>query len=191
MLLLYLAAVVCVYAWGLFYVGALGEHVVLDGLFGHGPGTGAAIVAALTMLMLFVALFLLLYRRQRMAFGATRVGEPRSVAMMLLMIGILPFALIATDMLTGWQLLDPSCSARHVPDYFWLTLDSLAKGAVLDVLESFHIDFYACGASRQSLIASAEVFGMRTFTTYIVVFGLVQIYSNNVRMRRDIILGPE
>jgi len=191
MLLLYLVIVICVYLWGTVYSGVLANYLLTAGLLEDSNRPFVILVIMVVFLTLFAALARLMYRRHKNYFGSTQPDEPGSIAMMLLVMGLLPFTLFLTDSLIGWQLLDPSCSARHAPDYFWLTLDSFAKGVMLDLMESFHMDIYACGPNHRSLLTSTIVFGMRTFITYIVIFGIMKIYLDIRTMERDDRFGAD
>src|SRR5262245_29262734 len=58
------------------------------------------------------------------------------------------------------------CANPHMRDYTWLVLDSLAKGALVDFLESYQINIYRCAPNKASIGTSTMIFGIRMFTTY-------------------------
>lgn len=191
MLLVYLIAAIVIYVWGIFFSGAWGEKLLTEGLLTDGGRIAAVTIVALAYLTILVGLVRLVQRRRTMSFGVTRSNEAPSVALMLLVAGLLPIALFLTDGLIGWQLLEPGCSAGRIADYFWLVVDSFVKGAALDAMESFHIDLHACAPNNHSLLASTTVFAMRTFVTYVVIFGIVQIYFEGGYGKRNVGFGTE
>jgi hypothetical protein len=92
-----------------------------------------------------------------------------SFEMLLLAVLTLPLFLSAVATTFSLQLLDPACPTPRLKEYTWLVLDSVAKGMLLDLMESFHIDIHTCGPNDRSYVASTVVFLIRSFSTYIVV----------------------
>jgi hypothetical protein len=65
----------------------------------------------------------------------------------------------------GSALYFPACDGLGPRDYYLFVLDCLAKGAILDFFESYHIDLYRCAPARHSFTVSTTVFLVRAFAT--------------------------
>ena len=130
----------------------------------------------------------LLRRRVWGRIGATLPGLPRSWMLIAPAALLFPLLLAILDHAFKLPILDPDCASGQVADYFLLTIDSLAKGALVDFLESFRIDLHSCGFDKSSWWASAIEFTMRSFTTYIIIHILWQVASVSVR-QRDVMFG--
>ena len=51
---------------------------------------------------------------------------------------------VILDTRFGGDLFFPECAAATVKDYYLFVLDNLAKGVLVDVLESYNINLYRC-----------------------------------------------
>lgn len=168
------------YIWGIFFAGSVDDAAEI--LF-----WGAAFSVMVTGLVVFI----LINRIFKQTVGMTVLyGGLPTLFYLPLSLLFFPSALFLADQMWGAQLFDPACGAARVPDYFLLAADGLVKGFALDFMESFHIDLFSCRANPDSVVASTFVFLMRCFTSYVLVFAIVQIYT--MRMgRRDLSIGWE
>jgi len=81
-------------------------------------------------------------------------------------------------------LLDSSCRDLSYRDYHWYLLDSLAKGAVLDFLESFDINLWTC-PPRKTPLVGLITFAIRTCMTTLSLWLLVHWWRSISIARRD------
>jgi hypothetical protein len=84
------------------------------------------------------------------------------------------------------ELLDKSCGSPQMRDVAWLVIDSLAKGALVDFMESFHVDLHTCPANRHSWATSIIVFTIRMISTLGFVWylsRLLKLYWGLLRSR--------
>jgi hypothetical protein len=86
----------------------------------------------------------------------------------------IPFVLIGLTVL-GWSLFPATCTPR-VSDYFWFTFDNLAKGAIVDLFESFGVDFNTCQPKRDVFVGSAN-FAIRSYSTYFLVMLALRVWQ--------------
>jgi hypothetical protein len=77
----------------------------------------------------------------------------------------------------GVQLFDDQCRNPQMVQVTWLVIDSMAKGALLDLMESFHINLSACAPNRHSWTASSIIFLIRGFSTYFVVWSIMMLWA--------------
>jgi hypothetical protein len=107
---------------------------------------------------------------------STYLPQPRTYLLMQIPLAFIPLGIMMIDKAASWSLLEPACTTSSLSDYFLLTLDSLAKGAVVDFFESFRINLYACGVNEGSFVASLIVFAIRSFSTYVIVYTIVRVF---------------
>jgi hypothetical protein len=147
------------YMSGVLYRGKIGSNFMnsfWDPLTNISWGLGFFAV-----LSLIVLLYRMLHGRIGLTDGILRspswsfpsyLQSPRSYFLLQWPLAFIPFGVMMLDKAASWSLLDPACATGSISDYFLLTLDSLAKGALIDFFESFHINLYACGAHKGSCI---------------------------------------
>ena len=102
-------------------------------------------------------------------------------------VGSLPGMLAGLTTSLGILLFDGSCLSPTIRDVAWLVLDNLVKGALLDIMESFHIDFFTCPVNCQSWAASTIVFSVRLLSTLSV--GLVHWSSMETVQKPDAVIA--
>ncbi len=184
MIILFFASVVGTYVWGLAYAGAISSD------FMQSMADPQTIATVLILAVSLYAIVQLLYRFFRGRIGATEIHGGLFSTAILLPLALLsfPFLLLVVDWFWSHSILDPACGGRAVSDYFLLAIDNLAKGLALDLLESFHIDLYACPPRANSFIASSSIFAIRSFTSYILIYAVIKLYGSR-QFKRDMIIG--
>ncbi len=151
------------------------------------PLTLASCAVLIVGLTAFVKLIM---RRVLDRIGATAVGLPRSWMLIIPTVLVFPVTLAILDRAVGLPILEASCRDGDVADYFLLAFDGLAKGAFIDVMESFRIDLHRCGYDETSWPESTADFAMRSFTTGIIVHTMLHTYDSFGRVaRRDFVIG--
>ena len=118
------------------------------------------------------------------AFAIRRSSDmPTSVDLALTLVASLYVAAFLPIMISilvtyaGVQLFDDQCRDPQMAQVTWLVIDSMAKGALLDFMESFHIDLSACAPNRHSWTASSIIFLIRGFSTYFVVWAIMMLWA--------------
>jgi hypothetical protein len=111
---------------------------------------------------LFVGLVLILLYRKMLRDRDRHVGQFTNS---MILSGMVPFFLTCY----APTLFVPACGVPHVSDFFWYTLDNVAKGALIDVLQSFHIDFFACEPRRVFWVSCINL-AIRSYVSAIVVW---------------------
>jgi hypothetical protein len=86
------------------------------------------------------------------------------------------------DLQLGPFLFAAGCTP-HVSDYFYYVLDNIAKGAVLDFLQSFGINLWKCSPQR-GVVVGTITFALRSYTTYVVIFALVRFWRTGSALSR-------
>jgi len=169
-------------------VGSRADHKIPEEYL-RDPLEPMTIATGLIAIVAVAAMVELLRRRILGEIGATRIGLPRSWMLIGPAALLFPLLLAVFDRGLGLPILDASCDQQRVANYFLLAADSLAKGAFVDFMESFRINLHACGFDQMSWWASGTEFGMRSFTTYIIVHMLVQYTSIRIRNRAFVFDG--
>jgi len=128
---------------------------------------------------LFVVYFpIVAYLRRQQSNAFNQIGT------LAYCISLAPLSLGFLTHQMQWQIFTPSCGAPTVSDYHWFILDNLAKGALADIMESFHLNIYRCPPDPESIVASISTFLVRLFSTAVVLYTMAKVYR---RWRRKII----
>ena len=106
----------------------------------------------------------------------------RTYSLIQFPLAFIPVSIMMIDRALSWSLLNPACATQSTRDYFLLSLDALAKGAVIDLFESFHVDVFACGPNKDSVVASLIVFAVRSFSTYVMVYSVVRVFLRHAQL---------
>ena len=90
-------------------------------------------------------------------------------------VAFLPFLLLLLSV--GFGIPRLSCAQPRMIDFTWLAYDSIAKGLLLDFMESFHLDLHTdrCRPLKESWGTSTIIFLLRGFSTYVVVWLLYRL----------------
>jgi hypothetical protein len=140
------------------------------------------VLASLLISPLILILTVLLLRRMGKGDRPVEHGDIGSfdhvVGLLLLTTIVFMLSLAALDAFTGGVILDTSCSSRTYREYGWFVLDSLAKGTIVDLLESFEIDLYRCPPAK-TIYAKAATFLIRSYSTYVVVWWLFRFMKRS------------
>ena len=119
-----------------------------------------------------------------LAFAIRRSSDmPTSLELALTLVAslyvaaFLPIIISILVAYAGIQLFDAACPNPQMAQVTWLVIDSMAKGALLDLMESFHIDLSACAPNKASWAASSIVFLIRAFSTYFVVWAVMKLWA--------------
>lgn len=134
--------------------------------------------------------FVIYYIRRNFAAGFQTAGSAWNE---LLWIGGFAFALVSMIAMTppligsGARYFDAAiltCPNPRMVDYTWFVLDNVAKGVLLDFLESFDFDLYdqACAPIRHNTITSVIKLSIRSFSTYILIWFAIKLWGS-VRVR--------
>ena len=101
-----------------------------------------------------------------------RYGWQRSFASLSIGIFILGFIGVCLQNLdspsASW-LFSSECGTTTLSDYYFYMLDNIAKGAVLDLLQSYDIHLWRCPPRKGSLLVGTLNFAIRGYVTYIVI----------------------
>jgi hypothetical protein len=85
-------------------------------------------------------------------------------------INLIPHWVRMIDSIYDDMLFFPTCGTPTVRDYYLYVLDCLAKGAIIDLLDSFNINLYECAPAKGVFIVSMTTFLTRSLSTYVVVW---------------------
>jgi hypothetical protein len=98
------------------------------------------------------------------------------LVVILSLLPVLPILIAGSANYFSIEILDPGCANPSMKSVTWLVIDSLAKGGLLDLMESFHVDLYTCPPNRDSLAVSCIVFALRCFSTYVIVWFVIKLW---------------
>jgi len=118
-----------------------------------------------------------------LAANPTKTGF-RALSWVLLLIANAPLMLLEACAPGTFEIFDASCRHPNISTYAWFVLDNLMKGTVLDFLQSFDISLNSCMPRKGDFGVSLIRFGLRAFTTYVVlwlVFRTVKQYTTAKR----------
>jgi hypothetical protein len=96
---------------------------------------------------------------------------------------MLPMFLAALSFL-GLDFFGASCNPPKMRDYTMLALDSLAKGMLLDFMESYDLHIYRC---KPNAVISAQtvIFLIRTFSSVILLWFVARVYRSWRRSKQS------
>ncbi len=97
------------------------------------------------------------------------------VDMLIILIQV-PLVLIMLSTLGLINIFNVACGSIYVRDFYWFILDNIAKGAIIDFMQSYNINIYSC-AQNNNFITSTIVFTIRIFSTYVVIWLGITAYK--------------
>jgi hypothetical protein len=167
----------------------IGFSWFLSTFFDHSPITEKKYGSSMAVVALsMVATVILL----RLLFDEEHDDENLIYNIMLVSVAagtawVWPIGLVMLDQARGVTIFGEQCPTASLSDYSYFVLDNFAKGALIDVLQSFNIDLYRCAPVKSNLYVSLCNLFLRSYMTYIVVWAFLGIWvrraSKKARMR--------
>jgi hypothetical protein len=99
-----------------------------------------------------------------------------SILGVLIAVAFIPWVLAVLHVTGLFQLFPPAaCPGPEIRDFHLFVLDNIAKGAFIDLVQSFHISLAHCSPS-DSYVASGVSFMLRLYTSAIMVAAAVKAW---------------
>jgi uncharacterized membrane protein YidH (DUF202 family) len=135
-------------------------------------------ICAIVILVSSVSAFLLRQKVVNAQEGRSKTSAAVDGFMFayLLIFIIGPIFLLAFDNGFGPYLFTNSCDNPRGRDYYWYVFDNIVKGAILDLFQSYHINFWTCEPDKTKIVSSVSFF-IRSVVTYVLILLAVQSWS--------------
>jgi hypothetical protein len=122
--------------------------------------------------------------RRKYATGFQSAGENELLTIvwfiiaLVTVVGMLPAIIGSTA--RHFQVAILACPDPRMVDYTWFVLDNVAKGVLLDFLESFDFDLYdqVCAPMKHNTVTSIIKFSIRSFSTYILIWFAIKLWAS-------------
>lgn len=87
-----------------------------------------------------------------------------SLAVLFFVLSIVPINIESIDRYAPFLFPEQGCP-HHSSDYFWYVFDNVLKGALLDLLESYHLNAFACVPANTIAVGTLS-FAIRCLVSY-------------------------